>query len=58
MQVRIGSIGVEMDHVGEIFDGSQDEVRSLLRENGYGLAQKVGYDEIFAREDDDTFRLM
>ena len=37
-------ISMETNHVGEVFPGSQREVREFLEERGYVLAATVGQD--------------
>ena len=34
-KVNIQVVGVEIAHAGEVFDGSKEEISSLLEENGY-----------------------
>jgi len=50
-KVDIEVISLETNHVGEVFPGSQREVREYLEERGYVLAATVEIDDIFVRRD-------
>merc|ERR1712117_258001 len=50
-KVDIEVISLETNHVGEVFPGSQREVREYLEERGYVMAATVEIDDIFVRRD-------
>jgi len=50
-KVDIEVISLETNHAGEVFPGSQKEVRQYLEERGYVLAGTVEIDDIFVRRD-------
>lgn len=54
-KVDIRVLDIEMAHAGEIFDGSQAEIRQLLADNGYRLADRVNIDDLYVKADDDDF---
>ena len=45
--VDISIISVEMQHAGEIFDGTKQEIRNFLESKGYQLIDTVKIDDIF-----------
>ncbi|TRY79517.1 hypothetical protein TCAL_09333 [Tigriopus californicus] len=46
-KVDIQVLDIEMNHVGEVFEGSRNDIRNLLHKNGYRLWQKMSIDEVF-----------
>lgn len=50
-KVDIEVISLETNHVGEVFPGTQKEVREYLEDKGYVLAATVEIDDIFVRRD-------
>ena len=50
-KVDIRLLDIEMNHIGEVFDGTEQDIRDLLKENGYRYYQKVSIDEIYVKED-------
>ena len=43
-------IGIEMNHLGQIFEGSPKTVQNLLNENGYFKRAKANIDDFFVNE--------
>ena len=39
-----------MVHVGQVFDGSRDDLVTFMQENGYKFQAKAGHDEFFAKD--------
>merc|ERR1712115_507810 len=50
-RLDIEVISLESNHVGEVFPGTQREVREYLEDKGYILATTVEIDDIFVRKD-------
>ena len=50
-KVDIKVLGIEMNHVGEIFKGSEKDVVKLLKEAGYDYFTTVKNDDIFVKND-------
>lgn len=50
-KVDIQVLDIEMNHVGEVFEGSRNDIRNLLLKNGYKLWEKLSIDEVFVKED-------
>jgi len=48
-QVNFEVIGIETVHVGDVFDGSREDLIKLLENNSYKLHSKAGHDEFFVR---------
>ena len=46
---KITSLSVEMNHAGEVFDGSKEDIHELLKQNGYRYVKTVQIDDIFIR---------
>ena len=40
---------IEFNHLGDVFDGTADEVTSFMEEKGYDYHGKVGIDAIFVK---------
>ena len=49
-EVDIPVLGIEVNHVGEFFPGTLDELRNILFNNGYKIYQKVAIDEIYVKK--------
>ena len=49
--VDISIISVEMQHAGEIFDGTKQEIRNFLESKGYQLIDTVKIDDIFVKKE-------
>ena len=49
-QVDISAISVEVNHAGDIFEGSKEDIRDLMLENGYHHVTSVGVDDIFMKK--------
>ncbi len=50
-------IDVDVSHLDEVFEGTVEDLRALLSSHGYRPAQRMHWDEIFVREDEQTFWL-
>ena len=42
---------IEMNHAGEVFEGTRDDIRKFLFSNGYRFYRKVAIDEMFVKKD-------
>ena len=49
-KVRINILSVEMAHVGQIFDGTKQEIRDFLDAKGYEFVETVKIDDIFVNK--------
>jgi hypothetical protein len=49
LQVSFELIGIEMVHMGQVFDGSRDDLITFMEQNGYKFQAKAGHDEFFAK---------
>ena len=49
--VDISIISIEMQHAGEIFDGTKQEIRNFLESKGYQLIDTVKIDDIFVKKE-------
>ena len=47
IDTNISLIDVEVNHSGEIFPGSKDEIHEFLKMNGYDYVRSVVIDDIF-----------
>ena len=47
MDIKI--LDIEMNHVGQIFEGSASDLRRHLEKSGYDAFMRVGIDEIFVK---------
>ena len=45
--VDISVLGVETDHAGKLFEGSEDDISKYLNSVGYKKTQKLGGDLFF-----------
>ena len=45
--VDISVLGVETDHAGKLFEGSEDDISQYLNSVGYNKTQKFGGDLFF-----------
>ena len=48
-QVDIRILDVEFNHLGKVFDGGEEDVKTLMEEAGYDFNGKVGIDAIFVK---------
>ena len=49
-KVDIGTISVEINHAGKIFDGSREDIKELMENNGYDFVTTVHIDDIFMKK--------
>ena len=49
-KVDIGTISVEIKHAGKIFDGTREDIKELLGNNGYAFVTFVHIDDIFTKK--------
>ena len=49
LDIRV--LQVEMDLAGQVFDGTAEDIRKLLNDNGYVLYSRVMADEFFVKRD-------
>ena len=47
--VSIDVLGIETEHAGKIFEGSEDQISSYLHPVGYMKKLKVGHDLFFMK---------
>ena len=45
--VDISVLGIETDHAGKLFEGSEDDISKYLNSVGYNKTQKLGGDLFF-----------
>ena len=50
-KVNIKVLDIETNHVGQIFDGTREDLYQLLLDNGYQYYGRVAIDDIFIRND-------
>ena len=50
-EIDIKVLSIEVDHLGRIFDGTNTNLRYLMKRNGYELFKEVGIDEIYVKND-------
>merc|ERR1712241_369658 len=48
-KVDIKILDIEMNHIGQIFEGSASDLRRHLENSGYEAFMRVGIDEIFVK---------
>ena len=46
-KIRLSALSVEMNHAGEIFNGSREDIHELLEQNGFSYITSAGIDDIF-----------
>ena len=49
-KVKISALSVEMNHAGEIFDGTRKDIHELLEKNGFTYIKTVHIDDIFIKK--------
>jgi hypothetical protein len=49
-KVDISVLGIEINHLDEIFPGKLEDLRHFLAEKGYKIYQKVSIDEIYVKK--------
>ena len=47
--VDISVLGIETDHAGKLFEGSEDDISKYLNSVGYNKNQKLGGDLFFMK---------
>ena len=52
--VDIKMFGVELEHAGKIFEGTENDIINLLRSNGYQYVAKTKMDKFFMKVDRKT----
>ena len=50
-EVDISVISIEVNHVGQIFDGRKANLDTLMRRNGYEFYKSVEIDDIWVKQD-------
>ena len=48
-KVDISVLGIETNHLGEVFPGKLEDLRKFLTSKGYKIYQKVKIDEIYVK---------
>ena len=48
--MNISVLGVEINHLGQVFPGKLEDLRKMLFNLGYKLYQKVSIDEIYVKK--------
>ena len=48
-KVDISVLGIETNHLGEVFPGKLEDLRNFLTSKGYKIYQKVKIDEIYVK---------
>ena len=51
LTTHIAMILVEMNHAGDIFDGTEQDIRDFLDSKGYALVGTVKIDDIFLKKE-------
>ena len=46
-KIRLSALSVEMNHAGEIFKGSKEDIHDLLERNGFSYITSANIDDIF-----------
>ena len=46
-KIRLLALSVEMNHAGEIFNGSKEDIHALLEQNGFSYITSANIDDIF-----------
>lgn len=46
-KIRLSALSVEMNHAGEIFNGSKEDIHALLEHNGFSYITSANIDDIF-----------
>ena len=54
-KINVTSLTIETVHAGDIFPGSQDDIRDFMKQNGYDLVEALHIDDVFYREDLNRF---
>jgi len=49
-KMNISVLGVEINHLGQVFPGKLEDLRKMLFNLGYKLYQKVSIDEIYVKK--------
>ena len=48
-RLDILSLSVEVQHAGEIFDGTREDINNLTQTNGLEFVRKVGHDDVYVK---------
>ena len=48
--VNINVLGIETEHAGKVFEGSEEDILKYLRSVGYRKTAKVGHDDFFMKK--------
>jgi hypothetical protein len=48
--VNINVLGIETEHAGKVFEGSDEDILKYLRSVGYRKTAKVGHDDFFMKK--------
>ena len=48
-RLDILSLSVEVQHAGEIFDGTREDIHNLTQTNGLEFVRKVGHDDVYVK---------
>ena len=54
-ETKITLFTVEINHAGETFAGSKDDIRGFMKEKGYDLLETVYIDDIYYKKDFNRF---
>ena len=54
-KINVTSLTVETVHAGDIFPGSQDDIRHFMQQKGYDLVEALHIDDVFYRKDLNRF---
>jgi len=49
-KVEIDALLIEVDHIGEIFDGTRKDLEDFLSSKGFQLIRDIGGDALYAKE--------
>ena len=45
--VDIRVLGIETEHAGKVFEGTEKDISNYLQSNGFNVTHKVGHDLFF-----------
>lgn len=57
-KVDIKILDIEMNHVGEIFEGTPRKVKKLLKKAGYEYFRSIDIDEVFVKKEFEFVRFI
>ena len=55
-ETKITLFTVEINHAGETFPGSKNDIRSFMKEKGYEFLETVYIDDIYYKKDLNKFK--